>query len=126
MQIQRTNNQQNFGTTVVTKVHSPKMMEILVDLDKYLAHHNEPECRCIKFAQDEVLFADGGDVMVIQEMRHPEKEISDLSDAYKAADDTHEAEIDGDNLEELLQKVPMLQKFERVKKFLVRLFHQKN
>lgn len=131
MRIQRIGYQQNFGTNVVAKIHSPQVLKNLAILDKRLAGRVAPECRCIQFLPNEVLFADGDDVAMITSWNYggelvavsKKEELKELAENMAEDVNTLETEIDGDSLDELFQKVPMLQKFEDVKDILTSLFN---
>lgn len=131
MQIQRTDYQQNFGTCVSATIHSPKVLKNLAILDKRLASRVAPECRCVRFSPNEVLFADGDDVTMITNWKYggeplstsKREELEELAEGLAEDINTHEAEVDSDTLEELFQKVPMLQKFKDIKNILTSIFN---
>lgn len=128
MQIQRTGYQQNFGTEVVATIRSPKVMSKLVILEKRLAARNSPEFVCMTSPPDRVLFVDGEDVEMIVGGKErgelcTEDDVANLVMGIEELLDTHVAEVNGDSLEELLAKVPMLQKFPFVQNILRGLFN---
>lgn len=75
-----------------------------------------------------MLFADGGDIEMISIGKNngelsTKEELEEFAETLDASLDAHAAEVHGDSLDELLQKVPMLQKFNYVKDILKGLFN---
>lgn len=128
MQIQRTGYQQNFGTQVVATIKSPQVMSKLAILERRLAKMESPEVVCMTSPPNKVIFVDGEDLDVIaagrdQGQLSTKQDLEDLVIGLEASSSAHEAEIDGDSLDELLAKVPMLQKFSFVQNILRGLFN---
>lgn len=128
MQIQRTGYQQNFGTEFVATIHSPNVMRKLAILERRLVTKKAPECICVTCPPSKVYFADGEDVeMVFRRLNDGElstpEQLDDFAATLEECMDVHAAEIEGDSLNELLEKVPMLKKFPFVQNILKGLFN---
>lgn len=119
MQIQRTGCQQNFGTAQVGIIKNKKMLRKLGDLDRYFRRENIEGFRCITFSGEKVLFADGDEAAFFNEALRGQEGFAESLEEHLVSkaiylstiNDTETVEIGGDTLDELLRKVPMIQRF---------------
>lgn len=125
MQIQRTGYQQNFSSAVIAPINNKFLFVQLINLDTNLVKAKNPIFRFIPFAKQKeavkFLFVDGEDAKIIHEAEDIfDKQLrkgiktTELEESIKVFQELPRTEVISEEIstpEDLLKKVPMLERF---------------